>query len=150
MIKLTSSWAPPTHRPLDVAHVMNGPRPSHFSRLFRFHVVLSHKPKSQKQGRPGNKAKVLKWWRGCYAGPCMHVPDTTCTAYVRCTLCWFSSSCCSRVRAVVSLGSRAGLLLNSFSSCSIATAKRIPYNVVSLSSGWFRSEIELIRTRRTS
>ena len=26
----------------------------------------------------------------------------------------------------------------------------IPYNVVSLSSGWFRSEIELIRTRRTS
>lgn len=67
-----------------------------------------------------------------------------------CTLCWFSFSCCSRVRAVVSLGSRAGLLLNSFSSCSIATAKRIPYNVVSLSSGWFRSEIELIRTRRTS
>ena len=34
------------------------------------------------------------------------------------TLCWFSLSCCSLVRAVESLGSNAGLLLNSVSTSS--------------------------------
>ena len=36
------------------------------------------------------------------------------------TLCWFSFSCCSRVRAVASLGSCAGFLLSSFSNRSIS------------------------------
>ena len=36
------------------------------------------------------------------------------------TLCWFSFSCCSRVRAVESLDSCAGFLLSSFSNRSIS------------------------------
>jgi len=49
-------WTPPSQSPLDAAHVMNAPKPSLFSPLFHFCVLLSMQTKEQKRGRLGNKA----------------------------------------------------------------------------------------------
>ena len=59
MHKLTCGWAPPSLHPLDVAHMMNAPRPTLFSHVLLFHVLLSTQNEEQKQGRPGNELMLV-------------------------------------------------------------------------------------------
>ena len=56
LLKLTCGLALPSLCPLDVTHMMNTPRPSLFSLLFHFRVLLSTPTEEQNRGRPGNEA----------------------------------------------------------------------------------------------
>ena len=47
----------PSLCPLDVTHAKNASRPSPFSPLFHFCVLLSMQTEEQNQGRPGNEAR---------------------------------------------------------------------------------------------